>query len=216
MSNKTRIAVVENHAVMRHGLLAILKTHHDIEVVFEADCASSAFDAISIKKIDLIVIDLQLPDAGSVALVSHVHRFFPDVRILMMSAVEESASLSMAQKTGAQGLLIKRRAENEIGKAIAALMRGETYWPESLHDRDVGHFVTSMQPLSPRELEVLQLVGAGKTSKEIARDLNVSVRTIDVHRANLKRKLRVKNTSELVKYAVVLTTYPGDRGRSGD
>lgn len=216
MSNKTRIAIVENHAVMRRGLVAILNTQPDIEIVFEADNAESAFDAITVKKIDLIVIDLQLPDAGSVTLVSQVHRFFPDVRILIMSAVEESASLSMAQKTGAQGLLIKRRAENEIGKVIDTLMRGETYWPESLYDRDEGHFITSMQPLSPRELQVLQLVGAGNTSKEIARELNVSVRTIDVHRANLKRKLRVKSTSELVKYAVVLTTYPREGSRSGD
>jgi two-component system, NarL family, response regulator NreC len=210
MSTKTQIAIVDSHAVMRHGLSAILKQHHDLEVVFEADTAEAALAELGLRQIDLIIIDLQLPEAGSVALVSQVRRYYPDIRVLMMSAVEESASVAMAHKTGAQGLLIKRRAEDDVKTAIDQLMRGGTFWQESDSLRDENSLITTMQPPSPRELQVLRLVGAGHTSKEIARELEVSVRTIDVHRANLKRKLRVKSTSELVKYAVVLTAMGQD------
>jgi len=202
-----RVAIVENHAMMRMGLSAFLKVISGVEIVIEVDSAQSALAALPDANIDVIVIDLQLPDASGVDLVNQVRRLYPTVRILMISAVEEIASIAMAKKIGAHGLVSKRRLVDDIGRAMKEVAEKRSFWPDVHLSDDDDNVQHSMPPLSPRELEVLRLIGNGKPSKEIARDLGVSVRTIDVHRANIKRKLRVKSTSELVKYAVVLTTF---------
>jgi DNA-binding NarL/FixJ family response regulator len=210
------IAIVENHTMMRMGLAAFLNVMDGVEVVMEVDSAKGAIDQLSTIKAQLIIVDLQLPNASGIELVGHVRRLYPDMWVLMISGVEEATSLAMAKKIGAHGLVTKSRLIEDIDIAIKKIVEGENYWPVLATGSDEASAITSMQPLSPRELEVLRLVGAGKTSKEIARLLSVSVRTIDVHRANVKRKLRVKNTSELVKYAVVLIAFGGDGGNGGE
>jgi DNA-binding NarL/FixJ family response regulator len=222
---KARVAIVENHAMMRMGISAFLKVISGVEIIIEADSAKSALAELPNANIDVMVIDLQLPDASGVDLVSQVRRLYPNIRILMISAVEEVASIAMAKKIGAHGLVSKRRLVDDIGIALKEVAEQRSFWPD-VHQADNDDIdndsdasdksLTNVPPLSPRELEVLRLIGNGKTSKEIARDLVVSVRTIDVHRANIKRKLRVKSTSELVKYAVVLTTFSADDRRDGE
>jgi two-component system, NarL family, response regulator NreC len=204
------VAIVENHAMMRMGLTAFLNVINGVKVVMEVDSAKAAIEQLVNTEAKLIIVDLQLPNASGIDLVGHVRRHYPEMRVLMISGVEEAASLAMAKKIGAHGLVTKSRLIEDIDIAIKKMISGEDYWPQLGFGHDEKSAITSVQPLSPRELEVLRLVGAGKTSKEIARLLSVSVRTIDVHRANVKRKLRVKNTSELVKYAVVLSTFGGD------
>ena len=213
-----RVAIVENHTMMRMGLSAFLKDISSVEIVIETDSAKSALAALPGANIDVMVIDLQLPDASGVELVNQVRRRYPTIRILMISAVEEIASIAMAKKIGAHGLVSKRRLVDDIGRAMKEVVEKRSFWPD-VHLNDDDNMLTSMPPLlplSPRELEVLRLIGHGKTSKEIARDLDVSVRTIDVHRANIKRKLRAKSTSELVKYAVVLTAFSADDHHDGE
>ncbi len=213
-----RVAIVENHAMMRMGLSAFLKVISGVEIIIEADSAKAALAELPGANIEVMVIDLQLPDASGVDLVGQVRRLYPDIRILMISAVEEIASTAMAKKIGAHGLVSKRRLVEDIGIAMNEVAQMRSYWPD-VHQSDIDdndNILSTMPALSPRELEVLRLIGNGKTSKEIARDLAVSVRTIDVHRANIKRKLRVKSTSELVKYAVVLTTFSADDRRDGE
>lgn len=213
---KARVAIVENHTMMRMGLSAFLKVITGVEIVIEADSAKVALAALPDANIDVMVIDLQLPDASGVELVSQVRRLYPNIRILMISAVEEVASIAMAKKIGAHGLVSKRRMVDDIGIAMKAIVEARNFWPDIHISDDDDNMLTSMQPLSPRELEVLRLIGDGKMSKDIARDLQVSVRTIDVHRANIKRKLRVKSTSELVKYAVMLMAFSDDDRRDGE
>jgi two-component system, NarL family, response regulator NreC len=213
---KARVAIVENHTMMRMGLSAFLKVISGVEIVIEADSAKVALAALPDANIDVMVIDLQLPDASGVELVSQVRRLYPNIRLLMISAVEEVASIAMAKKIGAHGLVSKRRMVDDIGIAMKEIVEARNFWPDIHISDDDDNVLTSMQPLSPRELEVLRLIGDGKMSKDIARDLQVSVRTIDVHRANIKRKLRVKSTSELVKYAVMLMAFSDDDRREGE
>lgn len=213
---KARVAIVENHTMMRMGLSAFLKVISGVEIVIETDSARAALAALADANIDVMVIDLQLPDASGVELVSQVRRLYPNIRILMISAVEEAASITMAKKIGAHGLVSKRRMVDDIGIAMKEVVEARNFWPDTHITDDDDNTLTSMQPLSPRELEVLRLIGDGKMSKDIARDLQVSVRTIDVHRANIKRKLRVKSTSELVKYAVMLMALGDDDRRDGE
>jgi DNA-binding NarL/FixJ family response regulator len=202
-----RVALCDDHAVVRSGLRRILADEADIEVVGEAGTAEEAVALAGATKPDVFVMDLGLPGTSGIAATREVVAANPSTKVLVLTVHDDVAYLRKAFDAGARGYLVKEAADVELILAVRHVATGQDYVHPALGAALLAPGATAPRAggpggeLSERELEVLRLVALGHTNAEIAAELYVSVRTVETHRAHLQQKLGIKTRADLVRYA---------------
>lgn len=208
MTNRVRVLVADDHTIVRQGLVNLLAESGEVEVVAEASDGLEAVEKAQATHPDVAILDLSMPRLTGLEAVRRIRETVPQTRVLMLTVHEEEEYVLPLIRAGASGYLVKDSAVGELLAAVRALHAGQGYFgpqaaralaeqyrhPERGADDPYG-------ALSPREREVFHLVVEGKTTKEIAHVLGISVKTADNHRYRLMEKLGVHNTAELVRYA---------------
>jgi len=202
-----RVLVVDDHAVVRSGLRRLLDAESDIETVGEAPNAERAvYEAIDAHP-DVVLMDLVMPERGGIEGMPAVLQAVPDAKVLVLSMQDDPRYVRAAFEAGASGYVLKEAADTEVVSAIRAVAAGERYLHPSLGAKLIAAEAedrrrAEQDPLSEREREVLRLLALGHTNQEIAKQLYISVRTAETHRAHIMQKLNLSSRAELVRYAL--------------
>ena len=201
--------VVDDHAIVLHGLKELINNEPDLEVTLTADSAERALEILREHLPDIVVTDISLPGLSGLELIKELTRLRPGLPTLVLSMHDELVHGERALRAGAKGYLVKQEAPENVIKAIRKLLAGERYLSErmqSLLAQKVRGRLPNQPPsvlssLTDREHEIFRLIGIGLGTSEIAAKLNRSVKTIEAHRANLKQKLGLRNAHELNRFA---------------
>ncbi|MGA2609633.1 MAG: response regulator transcription factor [Terriglobia bacterium] len=208
---KIRVLLAEDHILVRQGFRRILEDDPGISVVGEARTGLEAIDQCKELEPDVVVMDLSMPDLGGLEATAEILKANPQIKILILSMYSNEAYVRKAFELGAKGYILKNAIEVDLTRAVMALAEGQAYFSPGvshivLESMKAGTFQgTSQDPyekLTLREKEVLQLIAQGKSNKEIATLLNISVNTVAVHRAHVMETLNLHRTAELVLFAV--------------
>ena len=197
----TRVLLVDDHAVVRAGVRLILDGADGIDVVAEAGTEERAVVMARAHKPDVIVLDILLPGKGGIELIPDLLEVSPESRVLMLSSSGDPGTVTKALDAGATGYSIKRATDAELIAAVRAVAEGASYVHPEL-GAGLARAGRVQGPLSHRELDVLRLVALGYTNQEIAKELSISTRTTEMHRASIMRKLHFDTRAQLVNYAL--------------
>ena len=203
----TRVLIVDDHAVVRAGLKLLVDGQTDLETVGEAGTARDAiFESRSLKP-DIVLLDVVMPDQNGIEIVPQLLKETPESKVLVLSMQDEPRYVREAFEAGASGYVLKEAADSELVAAIREVAGGGRYVHPELGARLVAAESEERKraeddPLSDREREVLRLLALGHTNQEIAKQLYISVRTAETHRAHIMQKLRLQSRAELVRYAL--------------
>jgi DNA-binding NarL/FixJ family response regulator len=206
-----RILLADDHAMVRRGLRHVLDAEHDLTVVAEAGDGAEAVRLTSESPVDLAVLDVAMPRMTGLQAAAELSRSRPALRLLMISMHDNEQYLYEALKAGASGYVLKSAADRDLVEACRATMRGEPFLYPAAVTTLVRDFLARardgvadepLNPLTPRELEVLKLIAEAHTSDQIALELGISRRTVDRHRENILAKLGMRDRVELTRYAI--------------
>jgi DNA-binding NarL/FixJ family response regulator len=202
----TRVLLADDHPVVRNGLRELLNSEPDFRVVGEVDDGAQAIERALADDVDLVILDVTMPRMTGLQAARELASRKPGLRILMLSMHENEQFLFEALRAGASGYVLKTAADRDLVNACRATMRGETFLyagaVAALVREHLDRDATSLDPLTPRELEVVKLVAEGHTSDEIAGILFISRKTVDRHRANILEKLGMRDRVDLTRYAI--------------
>jgi DNA-binding NarL/FixJ family response regulator len=206
---KARILLVDDHAVVRFGIAQLINRQDDLVVCGEEEDASRALSSITKLKPDLVIADISLRDSSGLELMRNIKAQYPGLPVLVVSIHDESIYAEIAFRAGALGYLMKQEALEKILTAVRRVLSGAIYVSDALAAKMLTQQVrgqkqineSPVQTLSDRELEVFQLIGQWKKTKEIAEELHLSVKTIEYYREQIKRKLNLRNAAELTQHA---------------
>jgi two-component system response regulator NreC len=203
----TRVLIVDDHAVVRSGLRLVLESEEGIEPVGEAGSAREAVFEARATRPDVILLDVVMPDQSGLEIIPQLLHENPEVRILVLSMQDDPQYVREAFAAGASGYVLKEAADNEVVGAVREVAGGGRYVHPELGARLIAAESEERRraeedPLTEREGEVLRLLALGHTNQEIAKQLFISVRTAETHRAHIMQKLRLSSRAELVRYAL--------------
>jgi two-component system, NarL family, invasion response regulator UvrY len=203
-----KVLITDDHPVVRKGIRQILEDDDRIQKVEEAGKGRELLDKLRDEKYDVILLDISLPGGNGLDLIGQIKKIQPSAAILMLSIYSEELYAIKALKLGASGYLTKTSAPEELLTAIHKVSKGERYISISLADKLADNLITKsdkqlFQSVSTREMDVLMLLAAGKTFAQIAAELSLSPKTISTYRDRLLTKLKLKTTSELIRYAIM-------------
>lgn len=203
MSNQStvHILLVDDHPLVRDGLRARLESVPNFSVVAEADSADQALHHAATLNINLVLMDINLNGTNGIDLTARFSTLYPEVAVLMLSMHDKSEYVTQSIQAGARGYVLKDAPATEIINAIDTVMSGRIYYSEGL-SKQMARQLTPAQLLTPREMEILQRIATGKSNKHIARDLDLSFRTVETHRLNIKRKLGIEGQADLIRLAL--------------
>src|SRR6266480_5515431 len=207
--SRARILLVDDHAVVRYGISQLINRQTDLVVCGEEEDASRAMSAINKLKPDLVIADISLKDSSGLELMRNIKAQYPGVPVLVVSVHEEGIYAEIAFRAGALGYLMKEEALEKILTAIRRVLDGAIYVSDRLAAKMLQQQVrgqkdiheSPVKGLSDREMEVFQLIGRWKKTKDIAQELHLSIKTIEYYREQIKRKLNLKSAAELTHYA---------------
>ena len=205
-----RILIVDDHPMMRKGLAQLIDNEPDLKVSAEADTAGQAIDLVAKQKFDLALLDISLPDKSGLELIKDIHALSPELPMLVVSMHDEMISAERVLRAGGRGYIMKQEGGGKFLDAIRQVLSGQVYVSQQMSarilevfsGRQPENFGSPVRKFSDREFEVFQLIGQGIGTRDIAEKLHLSVKTVEVHRANIKEKLGLKTATELVRYAV--------------
>lgn len=210
---KARVLIVDDHSIVREGMAMLINRESDMHACCEAEQIEQALEANRNCPHDIAIIDMTLEGYTGLELIRRLLIAFPDLPILMLSMHDESIYAGPALKAGARGYLMKQTASGELLLAIRQILSGSLYVSDKIRTRMFkkisGEPVNNspLNTLSECELEVLHLVGIGLGTSEIAKKISRSVKTVESHKANIKKKLDLENSSQLIKYAVNFVSF---------
>ena len=207
---KKRILIVDDHPMMRQGLAQLIDNESDLSVCGEADTARQALTAISTQKPDLVLADISLPDKNGLELIKDLQAMHPGLPVLVVSMHDESLYAERVLRAGGRGYIMKQEGGKKLMEAIRQILSGQIYVSEKMSAKILEIFSgrrsqasgSPLEQLSDREFELFQLVGEGKTTREVADHLHLSVKTVEVHRANIRRKLKLASGTDVVHQAI--------------
>jgi DNA-binding NarL/FixJ family response regulator len=206
---KSRILIVDDHPMTRQGLVTLIEHQPDWAVCFEAQNAEQALEAIAKTKPDLVLVDISLPGKSGLELIKDIRALHEHLPVLVISMHDESLYVERVLRAGARGYVPKHAGAAKMVEAIRAVLNGRIYvseemsahFLEQLSGRSSPQMRSPVERLSDREFEVFELIGQGLSAHDIAHRLFLSAKTVDAHRANIKEKLKIKTTAELIAYA---------------
>jgi len=210
VSNKTRILIVDDHPMMREGLASLLGTQPDIELCGEAENAAQALDMIPSRRPHLVIADITLPGKSGIELIKDISAMYPQVLTLAVSMHDESVYAERVLRAGARGYIMKKEGGKRILDAIRKIREGEVAVSEKMSAQILRIFSgqtggdkdSPVRHLTDREFEVFELIGRGLATAQIAAQLHICSKTVEVHRAHIREKLGIKGGTELIVYAV--------------
>jgi DNA-binding NarL/FixJ family response regulator len=204
-----RILIADDHALVRAGIRALVQTIPGIEVIAEAADGRDALGLMKVHQPDLVLMDISMPGLNGLEAAARATKDFPNVRVLILSAHSDEEHVCQALRAGAVGYLLKDAGTAELELALNAVARGETYLSPAVSKHVIADYVRrtggeagSLELLTPRQREVLQLIAEGHTTKEIARTLHLSHKTVETHRMQLMDRLDIHDVAGLVRYAI--------------
>jgi len=207
-SGRVTVAIVDDHPLVREGLAARITAQPDMEVCGEAADIESALELIVTKRPSLVIVDIALRNGHGIDLIKRIVAAGVNTRMLVVSAYDESFFAERALRAGALGYINKQELQGQVVEALRTVLRGERYLSAVMAQRLIAQAIGSKvvrggtETLTDRELQIFQLIGRGKSTREIAQELNVSVHTIDSHREHIRAKLDLRNGTELIQRAV--------------
>jgi DNA-binding NarL/FixJ family response regulator len=208
---RSRLVLVEDHAILREGLRALLELEQDLRVAGEATNGIDAVPTVESICPDLVITDIALPGRSGIELIGCLRQSLPNLKILVLTAHNSEEYIRAALNAGAHGYVLKDASRAELLLAIRAVLGGQTYLCASVTAKVVtgylrpkadGLALSAVELVTEREREVLTRVALGRSNKLIARELAVSVKTVEKHRANLMRKLTLHNTAAVTRFAI--------------
>ncbi|WP_256077692.1 response regulator transcription factor [Massilia sp. YIM B04103] len=205
-----RILLVDDHPLVRDGLRARLEAMPQFDVVAEAGGAAEALEQASVQTPDLVLMDINMRGVNGIEATAQFRERFPDIAVLILSMHDKLEYVSQAIQAGARGYVLKDAPGKDIVVAIETVMSGGIYYSAALA-RQLARPQNQDNQLTSREHEVLQHIANGQSNKQIARDLDLSVRTVETHRLNIKRKLGIEGQAELIRYAVQHAQFEGGK-----
>jgi len=201
-----RVLLADDHALVRHGFRMILAAQPDMEIAGEAGNGREAVELVQKLKPDVVVMDVTMPELNGIEATRRLIEISPRTRVLALSMHKDAVYVREILRAGARGYLLKDSADTDLLAAVRAVAKGEGYLSPGVSDAVLSdyrrHVTNPLDLLTSREREVLQLIAEGKTNKEIATSLNLSVYTVEAHRGRLMEKLNLHSTGELVRFAV--------------
>jgi DNA-binding NarL/FixJ family response regulator len=203
----TRILIADDHGIVRGGLKLLLDRQPDMEVVAEAGDGVEALETALAVRPDVCVLDVQMPRMTGLQAAREIRAHAPGIGVLILSMHDDQRYVFEALKAGAQGYVLKREADQDLVNAVRAVARGEPFLTNAAESSLVREWMDDestgpREPLSPREQEVVKLIAEAFTNKEIAETLHLAEKTVESHRANVLRKLGMRDRVELVRYAI--------------
>ena len=211
MTEKLRILIAEDHNTVREGIKLLVNSQADMEVIGEAADGEEAITMYEQLMPDLIVMDISMPNLNGLKATKRLRGKFPKAKILTLTRHTDDGYLRQLISAGASGYVLKQSAPSELINAIRTVGSGNSFLDPSLTQKVLGGYVSKAESLrgdnrgelSTRESEVLKLIAFGYSNKEIATRLNLSVKTIEAHKANAMRKLGISSRIDIVKYAIL-------------
>jgi DNA-binding NarL/FixJ family response regulator len=209
--NTIRVLIVDDHALVRGGIRALVEKIEGMKVIGEAGTGSEALELVDQLKPDLMLLDITMPEKGGFEVLDHVTKKYPEIKVIVLTVHEAAEYAIRALRERAAGFLPKSAAPTELEQAIQTVVRGEVYIsPETSQKAllEYGKGTTTkkdlLATLSPRQREVLRLIAEGRTTKQIAQVLEISVKTVETHRAQLMERLGIHDVAGLVRYAILV------------
>ena len=207
---KRRILIVDDHPMMRQGLALLINNEPDLATCCEAPTAGQALEAVQRQVPDLVLADITLPDKSGLELIKDLRALHSDLKVLVISMHDESLYAERVLRAGGRGYVMKQEGGAKLLEAIRRVLAGQIHVSEKMSSRILEIFsgrraegeASPVENLTDREFEVFQLIGQGKGTRQIAEKLHLSVKTVEVHRVNIKAKLRLESASELIRFAV--------------
>ncbi|HYV95801.1 MAG TPA: response regulator transcription factor [Chitinophagales bacterium] len=210
--SKIKVVIADDHQIFIEGIKALIKDADNILLVGEAVSGEQLLNLLNSKEVDVVLMDVYMPKMSGIEATQKIKASHPDVKVLGLTMMEDAKHISEMMKAGASGYLLKTTGKSELVDAIVRVQNGERYLSKEVSMKLIDRMLNNTQPseqsgdrtpsITKREHEIIRLIAQELTNEEIARQLNNSPMTIITHRKNLLRKLNVKNTAGLVKYAV--------------
>ena len=213
-----RVLLADDHALVRSGIRMILQTLDGVQVVADAEDGRSAIELVEALRPDIALLDISMPGLNGIETAARIRSRFPQTRVVILSMHAGEEYVAQALRAGASGYLLKDATPAELDSALRAVVRGETYLSprisgavveRSLRSADVA--TGPLEALTPRQREILRLIAEGHSTKQMAAQLDVSVKTVETHRALLMERLGIHDIAGLVRFAVRVGIVPGDR-----
>lgn len=208
---KTRIVIADDHSIVREGGRMILATQRDFDVVGEAGSGEEALDLIETLRPDVVVMDISMPGIGGIEATAQVKQRHPSINVLALTMHEDESYVFRLLRAGASGYVLKRAAATDLVAAVRAASRGEAFLYPSVARDVIADYLRRVEAgeekerydgLTSREREILTLIAQGLSNQEIARNLYISIKTVQTHRAHILEKLGLHDRTELVRYAI--------------
>ena len=207
--NSVRILLADDHALVRAGIRSLLEKIPNVEVVGEASTGRQAVEMVKTRLPNLVFMDIAMAGLAGLEALPRITKDFPGVRVIILSAHANEEYVIRALRSGAAGYMLKDAATAELEFAITSVSEDKTYLSPSIsrpvidsYLERVGGPLSPLEQLTPRQREILQLIGEGKNTKDIASDLDISVKTIESHRLQLMERLNIHDIPGLVRYAI--------------
>ena len=207
ISKKNRVLIIDDHVMVREGVAEIIKHEPDLDVCGTATTANEGIEAVGRLKPDLVLVDITLPGKNGIEFIKDARSMQPNLRILVMSMHDESLYADRVLRAGGRGYIRKQEGGDKLIDAMRRVLQGQIVVSEKMTGKLLETFSgrktmdSPLEGLSDRELEVFQLIGQGKTMKEIGDELHLSPKTVEVHRARIREKLKIASAAELISYA---------------
>jgi DNA-binding NarL/FixJ family response regulator len=198
-----RIIITEDHDILREGLRSLLKDEESIQVVADAPNGKVLLDYLQTTPVDVVLMDINMPVMNGIEATKIIAQEHKNVKVLILSMLDNVNYLNQLMRAGAHGYLLKSTGKDELIHAIHEVAAGNIYISQELKQKAIGTKPEEDVKLTKRELQVLELLAEGLTNKEIADKIFLSKRTVETHRKNLIDKTHCKNTSALIKYAII-------------
>jgi DNA-binding NarL/FixJ family response regulator len=203
--------IVDDHPVVREGLVQQIHRERDLEVCAQAGNASQALERVQQTKPDLLLVDINLPGRSGLELIREIRALAPKLPVLVLSMHDEAVFAERALRAGGRGYVSKQAGPEKLTEAIRTVLRGQIYVSESvstrlldgLSSKGKARVASPIEKLTDRELDVFTLIGQARETREIARRLHMSTKTVEAHRGAIKRKLKLKTAPELTRHAVL-------------
>jgi DNA-binding NarL/FixJ family response regulator len=206
-----RVLLVEDHVVVRQGIKALFSDEPDLEIVGEADDGRAALQSVSELEPDVVLMDISMPGLNGIEATRQIRHNYPEVKVVVLSMHSNEEYVFQVLRAGASGYVLKQSDSSEVLTAIRAALAGGSFLSPPISRTVIDDYVRraearggddDLELLTSREREVLQLLAEGLSNREIAEQLNISIKTVETHRSNMMNKLGVSSKTELVKYAL--------------